>query len=191
MLNETMLKVAITGKMRSGKDTLAGWFLEKGVAQFTFKQGIEEIVDKYFPRAKANGKPRRHYQHIGQQLRALDPNVWINYTLDNIDRYRYKYPAKARKYGVMITDLRQPNEYEALKREGFIIIKVECSDEERLRRMEQAGDVFTAEDLKHETERNVDLITPDYVIDNNGSKKDLYIQFCDLWDRLTYNGSLM
>ena len=186
-----MLKVAITGKMRSGKDTLAGWFIEKGVAPFTFKMGIEEIVDKYFPTAKHHGKPRRHYQHIGQQLRVLDSNVWINYTLLTIDKYLDKYPAKARKYGVMITDLRQPNEYEALKKEGYIIIKVECADEERLRRMEQAGDVFSAEDLKHETERNVDLITPDYFIDNNGSKKDLYIQFCDLWDRLTYDGSLM
>lgn len=186
-----MLKVAITGKMRSGKDTLAEWFIEKGVRKFTFASGIEEIINKYFPLAKTNGKPRLHYQHIGQALRQLDNNVWVNYTLGQIDKYRYMYPAQARKYGVIITDLRQPNEVEALKKEGFVIIKVECDTEERVVRMKKNKDRFSPEDLEHETEKNVDNVQADYVIDNNGSLKDLYIQFCGLWKELENNGSTL
>ncbi|MGV2685420.1 hypothetical protein GNF82_13610 [Clostridium perfringens] len=62
-------------KMRSGKDTFAGWFIEIGAKKFTFASGIVEIIDKYFPLAKVNGKPRLHYQHIGQALRQLDNDV--------------------------------------------------------------------------------------------------------------------
>ncbi|MGV2685421.1 hypothetical protein GNF82_13615 [Clostridium perfringens] len=57
------------------------------------------------------------------------------------------------------------NEVEALKTEGFVIIKIECSTEERIARMKKNKDNFSQED---------------YVIGNNGSLKDLYIQFCNL-----------
>lgn len=179
-----MLKIAITGKMRSGKDTLAGFFLEKGMRQYEFKAGIADIIKQYFPEAMIHGKPRRHYQHIGQSLRALNNDVWVNYTFNAIDRYCGLYPAIAEREGIIITDLRQPNEYTALKARGYTIIKVVCDDDERIARMKKAGDVFSPEDLNHETERNVDAIQADIVIDNTGTKKDLYIQFCKVWEQL-------
>ena len=42
--------------------------------------------------------------------------------------------------------------------------------------MKALGDLFKPEDLKHETELNVDRITPDVEIINDGSLNDLYIK---------------
>lgn len=178
-----MIKVAITGKIRSGKDTFGSFFLEKGLKEFKFGDGIREIIEKYYPGTMERGKPRRHYQHIGQQLRVLDNDVWVNYTLGNIRRYCTLYPSLAES-GIIVTDMRQPNEADRLRAEGFTIIKVEAEEATRIERMRKAGDQFTLETLTHETELNVDRIAADIVINNNGSKKDLYLMFCQVWKKL-------
>lgn len=183
-----MIKVAICGKIRSGKDTLAGFFIDEGLTECKFATGIDEIIDKYFPTAKAQGKPRRHYQHIGQQLRVLDNDVWINYTLGHIDMLERFYPS-THAAGFVISDMRQPNEAKRVKENGFVIIKVVADDKERLARMKALGDQFTAADLNHETEQGVDNIEADIIVYNNGSKKDLYLQFLEIWDKLSYNGA--
>lgn len=176
-----MLKIAFAGRMRSGKDTLASFFAQEyGTKEFTFKMGIDNVIDTYFPDAKAHGKPRGHYQKIGTDFRALDPRVWINYTMGAVDGWITLYPNLSEVHGVMVTDLRQPNEEIALREAGFVIVKVEADKETRIARMKDAGDVYTEEQLNHHTETNVDLIRADYTIDNNGSKKDLYIQFMHL-----------
>lgn len=185
-----MIKVAICGKIRSGKDTLAGYFVEQGLTECKFAMGIDEIIDKYFPTAKAHGKPRRYYQHIGQQLRELDNDVWVNYTLEHIDRLQRLYPS-THAAGFVISDMRQPNEARQAKDNGFVVIKVVTNEEERIARMEALGDQFTAADLAHETERGVDAIVADIIVYNNGSKKDLYLQFLEIWDKLRYNGSFI
>lgn len=177
-----MVKIAICGKIRSGKDTLAGYFVEQGLNEFKFAMGIDEIIDKYFPTARVHGKPRRYYQHIGQQLRELDGDVWVNYTLSHIHRLERLYPNSLN--GAVISDMRQPNEAASARAAGFIVIKVITDEQERLSRMQMLGDQFTAEDLEHETERNVDKIDADIVVYNNGSKKDLYLEFLKIWARL-------
>lgn len=179
-----MIKVAITGKIRSGKDTLGKFFIEKGATEFKFGDGIGRIIREYFPEVVIHGKPRRHYQIIGQSLRELNPDVWVNYTLGKVSKMEIMYPEQA-QYGVVITDLRQYNEYLVLKSKGYTIIKVECPYEDRVRRMQDKGDSFTPEDLEHPTETGIDLIPADYVIHNGGSKKDLYIQFIELYSKLS------
>lgn len=181
-----MLKIALMGEARSGKDTLAGFFLEKGLTQFTFATGIKEIVDKYFPTASANGKPRRHLQVIGQQLRTLDEDVWVNYTLGKVNKFVRQFPVQASD-GIIITDLRQPNEYRALVKEGFIIVRVDADKAVRVARMKEAGDIFSEKDLTHETEKYVMSLATDYIVDNNGTKKDLYIQFEEIWRDICYH----
>lgn len=154
------LKIALTGKMRSGKDTV-GEILIKGYGfrRYAFGDGIKEIIESYFPSAFLEGKPRRHYQHIGQSLRELDEDVWVNYCLDKVADNHYD--------NVVVTDARQPNEIEALRANGFIIVKVECDEETRIERMKANNDNFNIEDLKHETELNVDLVIPDVYLYNN------------------------
>lgn len=178
------MKIALFGKIRSGKDTVGKILIEEhGFKRFAFGDGIGAIIQEYFPEAWAGGKPRKHYQHIGQQLRVLNPNVWINYMLHNIDketcRKRQQWAIgkeDSPHLNVVVTDGRQINEAERLKEEGFLIVRVVCPEEIRIERMKALGDLFKPEDLKHETELNVDRITPDVEIINDGSLNDLYIK---------------
>lgn len=60
------MKIALFGKMRSGKDTVADMLIDEyNFTSYSFSKGIKEIVDTYFPETKEMGKPREHYQQVG------------------------------------------------------------------------------------------------------------------------------
>lgn len=175
------MKIALFGKIRSGKDTVGKILIEEyGFNRFAFGDGIGEIIQKYFPEAWEGGKPRKHYQHIGQQLRVLNPDVWINYLLTKVkegelNSYQTweQWVHNPKPFNVVVTDGRQVNEAEKLRKEGYLIVRVTTDSAIRLARMEALGDVFNKEDLLHETELNVDLIDPDVEIFNNGTLEEL------------------
>ena len=168
------MKVALFGKMRSGKDTVGEILIKRyDFKKYAFGNGIGEIILKYFPDAFENGKPRHHYQFVGQKLRELDPDVWIKYLLKNVNADEMKRKTQEIPHNVVVTDARQFNEYKALKENGYIIVKVECDEDIRIERMKASGDNFTPEMLHHETELQVDLIAPDVIIKNNGTLAEL------------------
>src|SRR5699024_11102304 len=111
-------------------------------------------------------KPRKLYQDFGQAMRQLDEDIWIRHVEQAIESDKLFPDYK----GVVIDDLRQPNEYEWAKAIGFTIIRVEASEDRRLKRAEQAGDSFSAGDLAHDTEQHSDKFDVDYEINNNGDK---------------------
>ncbi|MCC2383531.1 nucleoside/nucleotide kinase family protein [Bacillus cereus] len=78
---------------------------------------------------------------------------------------------------VLVNGVRQPNEYQQLREEGFIIIRVNASDDLRIGRAKSEGDVFAEADLAHETESHIDTFEVDYEINNNGELIQLYDQF--------------
>lgn len=168
------MKIALFGKIRSGKDTVGKILIEEhGFNRFAFGDGIGEIIQKYFPEAWEGGKPRKHYQHIGQQLRVLNEDVWVNYLIRNVKMFESIRMINGYSTNIVITDGRQLNEAKKLKEEGFLIVKITTPDDIRLERMKALGDVFSPEDLQHETELNVDMITPDVEIINDGNIEDL------------------
>ena len=176
-----MLKIALFGKMRSGKDTVGQLLIDRyDFKKYAFGTGIGEIILKYFPDAFKNGKPRHHYQFIGQQLRELDPEVWIKYLLNTVEADALKRSVQEIPLNVVVTDARQFNEYERLKENGYIIVKVETDEDVRLERIKASGDNFTPEQLNHPTELQVDLVDPDFIIKNNGTLKDLETSVANL-----------
>lgn len=159
MSNKT-IKIALFGKMRSGKDTVGKMLIEElGFKRYAFGDGIGAIIAEYFPQDWAKGKPRGHYQLIGQTFRQLDEEVWINYLLNKVEQ-----DGATR---VVVTDGRQQNESKRLKEEGYVIVKVEAPEEIRIKRILESGDTWTPEQLNHETELQVDLITDCITIRND------------------------
>jgi dephospho-CoA kinase len=163
------MRIALTGKMRSGKDTVANLIKSKHPEYTTlaFSDGIKKVIQICFPEELEKGsKPRELYQRIGQELRKLNRHVWVNY----VDRELQALPDST---NVIVTDCRQLNENKYLRDNGFIVVKVEADKDERLHRIKEAGEEITEEQFNHSTELEVDLIEPDYIIRNIGSIKKL------------------
>lgn len=130
---QTINLVGITGKARAGKDTLARQLMRLGYRQDAFAHGVKEVT------AKLAGEPVSHFydddakeahsanlgmtrrramQAVGNSMReAIGPNVWIRPLFAN-------WEESGRKPTV-VSDVRYPNEADAIRRAGGLIIRVE------------------------------------------------------------------
>ncbi|GAK00870.1 AAA family ATPase [Geomicrobium sp. JCM 19055] len=167
------MRIAVTGKMRSGKDTFANYFIEREFYNLAFADGITDVIAQYFPEAWQEGKPREHYQVIGQAFRQLNPTIWVEHLDDLLGQW---FMLDGVNVPVIVTDLRQPNEYEYLKANGFTVVKVETSEELRIERIKKSGDAHKLEYLHHETEKHIDDMDYDYLVTNDTSLVDLLEQ---------------
>ncbi|MGM0846871.1 MAG: AAA family ATPase [Bacillota bacterium] len=156
------MKIALMGKIRSGKDTIGKYLLDNyGMTRFAFGDPLKQYAKEMFPQRFTPGrKPRVTLQVFGQKMREIDPDVWVRHTMNSIEA--------AGNVSPLITDCRQKNEYDRLKREGFTMIRVNADDGVRIRRMLDNCDDFNIHDLTHETELGIDQFKPDYEIYNDG-----------------------
>lgn len=187
MTQNKPIRIALTGRMRSGKSTIADHlWLNHDFAKVSFASSLKQLADRLFSHlyepiyedcpfseggrtVKEYRKPRALLQELGQKMREIDEDVWIKQAEQDVELAE----AWRSTAGVVIDDLRQPNEYEWARANGFIVIRVEASEDLRLKRAEQAGDSFSAEDLAHDTEQHVDGFSVDYTIVNDGDMDDL------------------
>lgn len=116
--------------------------------------GTQEEKEQVHP-ALGNRSGREVLQFLGTGcFKAITPDIWITYTLRHID-IAIKYGADI----VVIDDVRFPEEAQALKERGAILIRVE-----RLR------DVTYSQTETHESETAMDTIDVDETIWNNSDK---------------------
>ncbi|RCL15126.1 hypothetical protein [Bacillus cereus] len=173
-------KIAITGKARSGKTELShyAWMLY-GFKEFDFSAVLKDEFHRLFLNIPRDPKPRAYYQKFGQWLREIDPDIWVRMTILKVHEYCFEDALNKvnHKPKVLVSGVRQPNEYQRLKDEGFVIIRVNASDGLRINRAHSAGDVFTEADMAHDTESHIDTFEVDYEINNNGELIQLYGQF--------------
>ena len=171
------IKLCITGELRSGKST-AGDYLERihSAMPFAFGDDLKKDFHRDYPQISRNPKPRKGYQLYGQFMRYIHgESYWLDRCFSKIDYVRdiaYNYGAE--EFNPMITDARQPNEFEACRENGFFIIKIVCPEELRLERAKAAGDTFSPEDMQHETETYISKVKADYTVVNMGEKEQLY-----------------
>ncbi|MFE6494113.1 hypothetical protein [Streptomyces sp. NPDC057747] len=134
------------GYARSGKDTVGAYLTEKhGYRRVSFADPLREAALKLDPivdwdsngsgleirlseevgligweRAKDRfDEVRRILQHMGQTIRDLDPDFWIRQALRKVDE------AEGIGLPCVITDVRYPNEVEALRRRGFYLVHID------------------------------------------------------------------
>jgi dephospho-CoA kinase len=193
-LNVKPVVVSFFGKMGSGKDT-AGEIARKyfGFERMAFGDELKRIVNEKYssliqslPPEEQPAARRRILQEEGQLSRGIYRDVWVDlfdkrlsikYNAYESFRQVYNQFAKEKvddRLKIVVTDMRQENEYEYLKNLGAIMIKIEVDDKIRTGRIkERDGYTPGVEMLNHETERHVDHFDYDYVIKNNCSKNDL------------------
>jgi dephospho-CoA kinase len=179
MLTETFVAhpppIALCGRMRSGKDSVADYLTQKyGYTRFAFGDGIRRVTRELYPQLYEGGaKPRALLQGFGQDARKYNEDVWVDDCFRRIEYARYEDGAN---FNVVISDLRQPNEIKRCREDGYVIVRVNCTDTLRIERAKALGDTFTRAELTHETESHVDTFSVDYDVYNVGTLADLYAQ---------------
>ncbi|MFZ7945684.1 AAA family ATPase [Neobacillus sp. 19] len=171
----SVVKLALTGKLRAGKDELANHlYIRHGFDRVAFGDALKRNAHAVFPWISEFSKPRALYQSFGQIMRQIDEDVWIKHAERAVNgKIDFRVSVGSERIGVVITDLRQPNEYEWARANGFTIIRVTAPDELRIARATAAGDDFTEADLAHETELAIDGFDVDYTVVNDGTVDDL------------------
>ena len=118
-----MIKLALHGKKESGKSTAANYLVDLyGVDVFSFAHNLKvDLAGMGVPWDVINKKPWPKWLRVLAQLygmyrRDQDPNYWINrFFADVVD---------ADPEAVVVDDLRFRNEADALKRNGYTLIKL-------------------------------------------------------------------
>lgn len=155
------MKIAFGYKMGSGKDTVVDYLISRyGGTKLKFADPLYNMMEYcqsvcgFLPE-----KDRKFLQFIGTEwAREKNPNVWINKVLSRSnDEGNY-----------FLSDLRFLNEFNALKRDDWVLIKLIRNE---------GCDRKGSGSATHISENELDLTADgdwDYVIDNNGSIEELY-----------------
>jgi phosphomevalonate kinase len=154
-----MKLIAISGKMRAGKDTFGEIFLERfpSFQRVAFADPLKEEYGELHNLSveEINLHKEVHREGLiahGAMRRAQNKLYWVNKALE-------------KPFDKIITDLRWDHELEAVKALGGIIIRIESFSSERAKRGKIIND--------DPSETSLDLITNwDYVIENNGSLEE-------------------
>tara|TARA_B100000963_G_scaffold315514_1_gene294717 strand:+ start:644 stop:1165 length:522 start_codon:yes stop_codon:yes gene_type:complete len=165
------MKIAITGKMCSGKTTLSKYLvsIEPRFQVFSFGKKVKEVASDLF-QMDPNFKDRSLLTSIGQKMREIEPDVWANYVINQTKDLNY----------CIIDDLRYQNEYELLAKEGWKIIQLNISKELQEQRIQSIYPENYQDHLKnrtHASERNSFQWLnegPDLIIDTSQDKEDIH-----------------
>lgn len=148
------MKIAFSFKMRSGKDTCADYLIEKyGGCKITFAKPLYDALYKVqdifnLPQEK----DRSFLQMVGDWAREKDDHIFINLAL--------KDSFTGNKF---CNDLRFLIEYEALKKDGWICVKINRNT--------------GLPPSNHRSETELEILKEedwDYIIDNNGTLEEIY-----------------
>lgn len=167
-----MIKIALAGTARAGKDTFAN-VLERelesqgyDVVKVAFADYLKELYQQLFAHIPTTSKPRDAYITLGNAFREIDPDFWIR-PVESIARYLEsgEDTLAATPVAIIITDTRYYNEALWAEQEGFLVVKVDADPLIRQARAEALGETLK---LDNEGDMEVDLIQPHLTIYNNG-----------------------
>lgn len=158
------MKIAIAGKMSSGKSTCAQHLqkLNPQFQKFSFASKVKELATELFG---MTSKDRSLLTSIGKKMRDIDPDVWANWTLKE---------SQSSKYAI-IDDLRHYNEYRILKKHGWRIIKLEISEDFQHQRLQK---ISTPEQFQDHLNNMAD-ISEQQIVNSSDDHFDLVINVDD------------
>ena len=162
--------IGVSGKARAGKDTFAAACVAKGYRRIAFADALkvvtalvaDEEANLYFDDfakeqfTHALGMTRRQaLQNVGKSMRdALGPDVWVQRALREWNNNGNP--------PVVISDCRYPNEADAIRTAGGIVVRVS-----------REGSGLEGAAGKHESEIQLPDDLVDVEIDNNGTVGEL------------------
>lgn len=149
MIDKKHIKIGIIGKMGSGKSTLANKIIEyfrfKGITvhKHSFAEGVYKIARELFGMTHKN---RLLLQSIGSKMREIDDEVWVKDLL------------KKSHKNIIVDDVRYKNEIKSLKKNGFILIKLDIPTDIQIQRLSLIYNGDPTEFIHHSSENFIDLV---------------------------------
>lgn len=183
------LKLAFIGPMRSGKSEAARYLAETyDFERVSFGDHLRYCVETVWGVNETGVKPRAQLQQLGQLARQFDPDVWVKPLAAKVFQLTAGNANRERQVSVVIDDLRQPNEYEWCKANGFTIVRVISTPDAQKQRIEALGEPYDPAHLAHETEQHhLDFEVDGAILNLAGTTKDeLHAQLDALIERLAH-----
>jgi len=161
------MKIAITGKMCSGKSFMANMImqLDNSYNIYSYGQKIKDIAVDLF---NMKNKNRSLIISIADDMKKKDPDVWANYIMKQIQY----------KNNIIIDDLRFQNELDLLSNE-WIIIRLNISNIEQRRRLKKLYSDNIDDhinNIEHLSEKNELTFGGKYRIVDIDTEKETYEQ---------------
>jgi dephospho-CoA kinase len=148
------MKLAFIGKLGSGKSSLADYMVKNyDCSIFRCAGALKKIATEI----GMMGKDRSLLQKLGYMIRSYDTYFFAKALIKEIGNSE----------NVVVDDVRYEEEYELLKENGFIFIKLDVSEEVRCNRLSKVGIYPTREQLNHDSESHIDNLQEDYKITDN------------------------
>lgn len=163
------MRIALCGEPRSGKDTVAGIIQDLHIGstndrmwRLAFGDYMKEEYYRDNPHMIGKPKDREHMITWSQPKVEKDNNIWVGKLEDEMN----EIVTFDGIFDFVITDLRQPHEEKWCRENGFHIVRVHRSEEERRKAQIERGENPDNKDLPY-------WINADFHIYNDGSLEDL------------------
>lgn len=171
--------LAVLGRSGAGKDTFADYLVEeRGFTKMAFAEPLYEMARTYFGMQEKN---RFLLQDLGNAMRGINPRVFVDLLKKRVE---------STQGNIIVTDVRQKNEFDMLKELGFTFVHINTSIENRAERISKRDNTVVGPEYLDRMENNpaetgcdellksADLIE----VDNDGSLKDLRKQAFQIAD---------
>jgi hypothetical protein len=162
------MKIAIVGKMCSGKTSVANYIqsIRPEYKLFSFAMGVKDVAYTYFQMPRnPEMKNRSLLISIGSKMREIDPDVWVKYTHSLTKQYDF----------CIIDDVRFSNELDTLVNDNWKLIKLNVSRDTQIERLKKLYP-HTFKDhiynIDNETELHLQYYTNYDLIINTDSSRD-------------------
>lgn len=133
------------------------------------------LVLKRFERIPRTKKDRELLQELGTHLKSIDCEVWIRAITTKMEP-NVQY---------IITDVRYHDEFDALKKLGFIGVYVDSPRELRIERLKMRDGGHNVSSENHKAESQITSLREkcDYEVNNVGTVSDLKVQIDEIMRR--------
>jgi dephospho-CoA kinase len=173
------MRLFLYGKRAAGKSTVARFLAEMGARVYKLSDPLYRIAEELFGMKE---KDRRLLQLLGDKLREIDRDCLLRYLSFRLYRDEPGF--------AVVEDVRLVREAEYLRRIGFLGVLVKAPEALRQARLKNRGEGALPEAESHPTEAEVELITPDFVVENSGSLKELRKNVAAVVAEAVYRGAV-
>jgi adenylate kinase family enzyme len=154
------MKIAILGKICSGKTTLANKLAEHfKLERIAFGDSVKKYTTEIF---YMSYKDRKLIQDFAEKMKEIDNDIWIKHLDKKIKD----------KNNIIIDDLRFKNEYTYLKKNNFVIIKLVINKNQQIKRIKNLygnNSNEHIERLNHISELYIDELNADFIVNPEDS----------------------